>query len=121
MTFITYRIPPQPFFTEQQPTKSDVDDHLQEQLECTREENRRLKEHLVQLNDQLQEYRTRFDLFKEKLFYEGYNRSKQAFEAEQIQRLRHELDVYHQITIAKRREEDKHLYLRDFISTKKFF
>ena len=143
-TFITYRITDEgkgesSFTDEEIPTEPCSDCFEREnQLERTKEENRqlrsinagyrrskeengRLKEHLKRIHEQLMNYRMSFDLLKEEMLIEKYNRSKQTFEAEQIQRLRHELVIYNQITIAKRREEEKHISFTDLIQRKNKF
>lgn len=139
VTFVTCRVveqeQPEGFFTDE-PIRENL---LEKQLEQTQEENRklfeqlqsmnlgyrrfeeendRLKDHLKQIHDQLMNYRRNFDCLKEEILN---NRSKQIFEAEQIQRLRHELVVYNQIIMAKRREEDQHISFTDLIKNKKKF
>ena len=65
------------------------------------EENEKLKQHLTKMNALLQESRMNFDLLKR-------NRVKQEFEDEQIKRLRHEIQVYNQFILTKRKEEQKY-------------
>jgi hypothetical protein len=65
------------------------------------EENEKLKQHLTKMNILLQESQMNFDLLKR-------NRVKQEFEDEQIKRLRHEIQVYNQFILTKRKEEQKY-------------
>lgn len=59
------------------------------------------------MNIRLQEYQMNFNLLKQKLTTS--DRIKQDFEADEIKRLRHEIQIYNQVILTKRKEEQKPL------------
>ncbi len=71
------------------------------------EENDKLKQELTKMNIRLQEYQMNFNLLKQKLT--TFDRIKQDFEADEIKRLRHEIQIYNQVILTKRKEEQKPL------------
>ena len=70
------------------------------------EENDKLKQHLTKMNILLQESQMNLHLLKQKTG--ASDRAKQELEDEQIKRLRHEIQVYNQFILTKRKEEQKH-------------